>query len=478
MLNRRHFIRLAGAGVCAAPALLHARPGEMDAALLQRACETLHPGLYRYARPAQVAARFAGEFGAARDLPSKYLALSRMLGTVRCGHSYANFYNQRRAVAAALFAGRNRLPFRFRWLGSRMIVTADTERNGIVPGTEILAVDGRASAAILAALLRLARADGGNDAKRRALLEVNGIDAYEAFDIYFPLLFPMRGGDYTLDLRTPAGVHREVRVGPIDLARRRTTMRVAPDPAPADNPGWRLEHDGAAAIMTMPTWALYDSTWNWRAWLTAAFEDLGRRGTTALILDLRDNEGGQDCGRHVLSRLIDSPLPLASYERRVRFREAPRDLIQHLDTWDRSFDRLGVEALELGNGFYRLPEDDGEAIIRPEGPRFRGQLIVLIGAQNSSATFQFAEAVRAGRLGRLVGSTTGGNRRGINGGSFYFLRLPESGLEADLPLVGTFPRTPQPDAGLEPDIAVGETPADIAAGRDAGLAAALALVRS
>ena len=45
-----------------------------------------------------------------------------------------------------------------------------------------------------------------------------------------------------------------------------------------------------------------------------------------------------------------------------------------------------------------------------------------------------------------------GNRRGINGGAFFFLRLSESGLEADLPVIGTFPATPQPDAGLLPDI--------------------------
>jgi len=481
MLHRRQFIRLAGAAACAAPAILRAAPGAEDSDILRRAYEALHPGLYRYASPAAVTARFtrfAETFAAARDLPARYLALSRLLGTVRCGHSYANFYNQRRSVAQALFAGRNRLPFRFRWLGTRMIVTADTEGNGLASGTEILTIDGRPVAGVLAALLPLARADGGNDAKRRALLAVEGVDAYESFDVYFPLLFPMRAPAYALGLRTPAGRRRNILVAPIDLTRRRATMRRVPGPAPGDNPGWQLEYRGLAAIMTMTTWALYDSTWDWRAWLAASFETLRRRRPSALIVDLRDNEGGQDIGHHILSHLIDAPLPLAGYERRVRFREAPRDLIPYLDTWDRSFDRLGANAMDLGNGFYRLPEEGGEAVIRPEEPRFTGRLIVLIGPQNSSATFQFAATVRASRLGTLVGGNTGGNRRGINGGSFYFLRLPESGLEADLPLVGTFPRTPQPDAGLVPDLAVQETQADIAAGRDAVLAAALALVRS
>jgi hypothetical protein len=77
-------------------------------------------------------------------------------------------------------------------------------------------------------------------------------------------------------------------------------------------------------------------------------------------------------------------------------------------------------------------------------------------------------------LGTLVGQTTGGNRRGINGGAFFFLRLPNSTIELDLPLVGQFPLDPQPDAGIEPDIAVRVTRADVANGRDVELDAALA----
>jgi hypothetical protein len=63
--------------------------------------------------------------------------------------------------------------------------------------------------------------------------------------------------------------------------------------------------------------------------------------------------------------------------------------------------------------------------------------------------------VRRSGLARIYGQPTGGNQRGINGGSFFFVRLPNSGLEADLPLVGVFPKEPKPDAGLLPDYASG-----------------------
>jgi acetyl esterase/lipase len=100
---------------------------------------------------------------------------------------------------------------------------------------------------------------------------------------------------------------------------------------------------------------------------------------------------------------------------------------------------------------------------------------VLVGGVNSSATFEFASAVQRHRLGTLVGQPTGGNQRGITGGAFFFMRLPHSGIEVDVPLIGQFPvtQTPLPDAGLTPDVLVPTTAADIAADRDPELAEVL-----
>ena len=65
-------------------------------------------------------------------------------------------------------------------------------------------------------------------------------------------------------------------------------------------------------------------------------------------------------------------------------------------------------------------------------PRYTGRVWVLVGADNSSATFEFAQVVQRNRLATLVGQPTGGNQRGINGGAFFFVRLPKSGIELDL----------------------------------------------
>lgn len=71
-----------------------------------------------------------------------------------------------------------------------MMVTDDGA--GLAPGTLGDAIDGILTQAILEHMLPLARADGHNDAKRIASLQVQGTDRFEAFDVYFSLLYPAR----------------------------------------------------------------------------------------------------------------------------------------------------------------------------------------------------------------------------------------------------------------------------------------------
>jgi hypothetical protein len=124
-------------------------------------------------------------------------------------------------------------------------------------------------------------------------------------------------------------------------------------------------------------------------------------------------------------------------------------------------------------------DDDasGEDVIHPAGKPYHGKLYVIVDANNSSATFQFAQIVQRNKLGTLVGQPTGGSQQGINGGAFFFLRLPKSQIEMDLPLIGSFPVAPQPDAGLTPDVLVTPTLQDIIGRKDVEMARMLTDIR-
>ena len=172
--------------------------------------------------------------------------------------------------------------------------------------------------------------------------------------------------------------------------------------------------------------------------------------------------------------LFASDLVPTGYIQKLRFERTPPGLDRYLDTWDNGFRSLGVGGKALADGFIERPGGAADLVIAAKGPRLTLPVAALSGPVNSSATFQFAQMARQSGHIRLYGRTTGGNRRGINGGCFFFVRLPASGLEFDLPLVGYFPAGQQPDAGLAPDVPVSATVADLIAGHDPVMARAQA----
>ncbi len=460
-----------------------------DLEVLERIYRELHPGLYRYHDARSLESLFAEarrEMSRERSLTEAFLAFTRLTADLRCGHSYPNFFNQSEEVAAALFRGP-RLPFTFRWIDDRMVVTEDLGQVGLPPGTVIESLGGIATSEILAALLPLARADGSNRDKRTSYLEVAANSEFEAFEILLPLRFPGVFADATsvdLEVATAGSVPRSRRV-PLQAYSERAALVLAREPSvDGAEPLWQLaerEHRGQrVAYLKMPHWVTYKSKWDWEGFLHATMDKLVHDRIPALVVDLRGNEGGTDAGDPILAHIVEERVPSRTTVRRVRFQRVPEDLRPGLDTWDPSFFTLGEGSTSVGDGFWELaPREDGGDFITPRGPRFGGRLVVLIDASNSSATFQFAATVQRQRLGKLVGVSTGGSQRGINGGAFFFARLPRTGLEVDVPLIGTFPPGPPsvaneaPDSGIVPDFVVAVTAADLAAGRDRQLEVAL-----
>lgn len=468
-----------------------------DLSILRQAFENIHPGLYRYNTKEQMATHLAVlETAWGRDsTPSEaFLALAQFTAKIKCGHTFPNPSNQSKAVVAELFLRQDKVPFYFRWIDGRMIVTRDfTEAKQLTPGTEILALNDTPAHAVLERLMTIARADGSNDAKRVNLLEVTGSERYETFDIYFPILFPPKGPVFEFKIRPPAGSAEAIITTAALTYETRLAAHEAKNNAPEDGeqPLWRLSNlpDGTA-YLPMASWVAYKTKWDWVGFINDTFDSLIERKVSNLVIDLRGNEGGSSVGDVILARLIEKPVPRSSSHRFVRYLKTPTELDAILDTWDPSFKDWSKEAIgpmELADrgtglapgttgGFYRLRNENGkdpaesDQLISPRGPRFGGRVFVLVDASNSSATFEFASLVKSLKVGTLVGQPTGGNQRGINGGAFFFVRLPRTGFEVDLPIMAQFPPrngAVADNAGIVPDVLVTPTVEDVAGGVDA-----------
>jgi hypothetical protein len=483
----------------ASASLIAAADLKADLAVLRTAFEAVHPGLYRYNTREQMFERFAAletAFEHDQTRQQAFLTLSLFAATIKCGHTFLNPSNQSKAVADELLKQQDKVPFYFRWIDQRMVVTRDFTPDGQLKiGPEILAINAVPAADILEQLMTIARADGSNDAKRINLLGVTGSERYETFDIYFPLLFPLSRPEFKLKVRSPGASADSTLTAAALSYESRLAAHDAAESAPeaGDQPLWKLSYlaDGTA-YLPMPSWVAYKTSWDWTGFINTTFDSLVERKVANLVIDLRGNEGGSSVGDVILARLIDKPVPRTPGQRFVRYLKVPPELDAVLDTWDPSFKDWSKDALgpmdladrstglpaDATRGFYRLRNEDGsdpalsDEMITPRGPRFTGRVFVIIGASNSSATFEFASLVKSLKIGTLVGQPTGGNQRGINGGAFFFLRLPRSGFEVDLPIMAQFPKRAgelAPDAGILPDVPVASTLDDLVDGHDAEL---------
>lgn len=442
---------------------------------------SIHPGLYlhRSPRDAELASRrFEADYIAAanrEDVAAAYLALSRFLATLRCGHSYANFFNQDDPNVKKLFDQTSRVPFWFRWIGEKMVITRDSSAMALPRGTEVLELNHRRAKDVLAALLPYTRGDGSNDGKRRSLLSVEGREDLETFDIFQGLLLPPRGQFHYLTVRLPNGRVEKRSCAPISLGDRRAMMtRVAPE---TNLPRWTWERrpDGIA-VLTMPGWAMWNSTWDWRGWLEERLDSLS--DARGLIVDIRENEGGDDCGDSILARLVDRPTSGWPFDVRIRFDNMPAILRENSSTWDPAFYSLGDGARSIGDGYFLPADPETQSVIEPSSKRITCPVVALIGPTNSSATFAFINAARATGRVMLIGEQTGGNQRGVNGAAFLFVKLPFSGIEFDLPLKGYVARQPAPDAGIAPDIVAAVTLESLSSGSDEAMLRAVEHCRS
>jgi hypothetical protein len=446
-----------------------------DIDIAREVLAALHPGLLRYNSQLQIDAGMVSlkrAFSQPGDVAQRYLLLSRFLASLRCGQSYAGFFNQKPDVARALFDRRSRLSLSMRWIGEGMFVTGQQER--LPRGTQVGAINGVPVRTMLQQLLPYACADGGNDARRRNLLALRGRSRYEFFDVFHGLVYgEPAGGVFRLDIRTPDGKISAVEVPALSVDERHAAVP-APDAVPWD---WRVDEPHATAVLTMPSWTLpAGSTWDWRAWLNDKLDALAAdEALKGLVVDLRGNEGGVDGGDPILERFLkaDSVLPL---RRLVRYQKTPAHLNRVLDSADESWRDWSAKAKPFDGRFFALPP--AEATLKPGGKRIENKrLLVLTDAANGASAFTFAQRVKASGAGQLVGEATGGNQRGINGGAFFAVRLPASGLAFDLPLIGTFAPQPAPDAGIEPDVKVETSALDIATGIDSPLERALVLAK-
>ncbi len=420
------------------PALTAFSAEDLRADLLQirSALENSHPAVYGFTDKESFERLYEKQIGlitGPMTLGQFYSIAAPLITAVGCGHTRLITPPAYWQNAPARF-----FPLKIRFFGNRAFVTGASEAAARLPaGSEIAAINGQTIPEILAVLKSLTSSDGANDGNKTFRLSAAFAPIY-AHRFGFP-------EEFVVEARLPG------RNEPETLRLRGVSYNQIPADPPRNNRPTStgdpnldfeiLEDPAGTAILTIRNFSYYQAVDKFKAFIDDSFTRIRAAGVRNLILDLRDNGGGDPfCTTHLLGYLEPNPIP---YFARV-----------------------------YPGGYARF----AEPIPRAAGA-FEGKLFVLINQGCFSSTGHITALLKEHAIGTLIGSETGGTYE-CNDASRE-VRLKNSGLAVTIArmtftaAVKTLPRY----RGVLPDYPVEPGIADYLSGKDPVLERAFALIK-
>ena len=449
-----------------------------DLGVLKRSLVALHPGIYRYSSPESIEREFARAEASINGPLSEsdaYLLISQLTEKIKCGHTYLNPYNQNSIVRDRIFNGKTYLPFYFRIVDGKIVVTENASPKALSAGSVITGINGISANEIIAKLLTVTKGDGTSTLEHRInSLELTRFEAerYALFDMYFPLFFPVKDDKFLIEaVDHDSKTKTSFQVPAMTRSERKAEMAKRYGRSPSYDDGWKFEimdkSTGYLKIENSITWRL--KSIKFKEFLASAFAELKAKAIKNLMIDLRDNGGGDMDPGFELSRYLakEKLAPYAESRRLVRNVAAQPDLAKYISTYDdqiMNFVKNGLPAAsyrKFDDRYFKILGPEEYPAVEPYDDRFNGRTFIIADSSNASATYQFLDYVQQNRLATIVGQPTGGNKQGINGGNYLFLTLPHSQIEIDIPLYFQSPLKPAKDESIIPDIVVRRSWEDI-----------------
>lgn len=206
---------------------------------------------------------------------------------------------------------------------------------------------------------------------------------------------------------------------------------------------------------------------SFKKFLRKSFSELKEKEVENLVIDLRDNEGGQDKrGAQLLSYLMDRKF--SYYDRLEATTDKKYSFDGHADL-PGFYGFLRMMLKRTDSGAFLWKHHKNLKVQKPARNHYDNKVYVLVNGASFSVTSEFAAAAHYLDRATLIGEETGGGYYGNNSGTFVIVKLPNSRLNIGIPMLGYYMAVkdyPYPDHGVIPHHMVKPAISDILTGKD------------
>jgi hypothetical protein len=445
-----------------------------DFRIARQALEEGHSGIYRYTSKQELDRRF-NQAEKALTKPMSVLEFYRILApavaAIKCGHTDESLP---RDFLKAFNAKTGVLPLHVRVLEGKPYVFRDLSgASASLAGKEIRSINGVPASTIVEKMLAAASGDG--DIQSVRMKRISGW----TFSAKLSTLVGLSGPYEVAYWEPKEQRERRAKLAGADLTQFQAAARIKfpqdQDAKPAAE--FQLLDEGAIAIMKIHGFSeLLDPKGKktLAEFFQESFDAMKQKGTKTLILDLRNNGGGEDeLGKRLLSYLLDQPFQYYdrlvinarkfSFQKYTQLPDVPADAVERMP-----------------DGKYRALTHPNLGIQQPSKPTFAGKLFILMNGHSFSTTAEFLSQAHFHKRAKFIGEESGGAYYGNTSGVVPAVTLPYTKLIIYVPLVSYYLAVNGYKAvahGVLPDYPVHNRIEELLEGKDKELDLALELAR-
>ena len=429
-----------------------------DITFLRSELEQRHPNLYLYSDKAAIDSCFNRLYQSALDSMTEqesYGLITSLCSVIKDGHTL--FYpGEKSTDYHDLHSGF--FPFKTWWNGKTLFVAMNYTKTPEIPdGAEIISINRVAAADMMRYILTRMMHDGENQTYPVWVLN-NWLMEYYSYFYGHPATFNIvyRREDGAVESKTVGALSKRE----IFANREKNYPQVTFGKKEKDGLLLEIDNESKTAVLTIRDFhadvlkKVYKQ--RFKKTINGYFDLIQANGVKNLILDIRNNQGGETrYAKILLSHLLDSPFQLVE-------------------------EYYKVNRSEAGDPTRRLKKCSGptQGAYQLRSDAFTGQLYVLVNGGSFSNSGIVSSALRHYGRGTFIGEETGGNPN-VLCGSVRYKTLPHTRIRVEIPTLQFVIRDKQNNSGhgVIPEHAIQPDVSDIVRHKDVVKKYTLALIR-